>query len=48
MQVESNAGFQAALAGLAAYDLNWYQCKIKFGILATDQTYCSRLGAAHS
>ena len=43
LQIEYNAGFQAALAGLAQYDLNWYDCKINYGITVTDQTFCATL-----
>jgi len=43
VQVEYNAGFQGALAGLAQLNLNWYQCKINYGVTVTDQTFCARL-----
>lgn len=43
MQVEYNAGFQGVLAGIAQLDLNWYQCKINYGITVKDQTFCAKL-----
>ena len=43
LQVEYNVGFQGALAGLAQLDLNWYQCKINYGVTVTDQTFCARV-----
>jgi hypothetical protein len=43
LQVEYNVGFQGALAGLAQLNLNWYQCKINYGVTVTDQTFCARV-----